>query len=395
MAPASSAYPVREWRPEFSRLESDMQDALRREGEVAVSTPLAEGKRAQLGIALQQLGAAADQVFSLPSGEDESKAQEAARAELEPKRVQISEIVAELLRLNDQAQEEAARRINQVYGGVRTEILALTALFFLLALGTGLYTFGANRRTFHRLQLLAAQLSVQSGQLRRLSWKLIDVQEDTLRQVARDLHDEFGQILTAIGLMLRRVGRLPAAAADPALASELREAKQVVEDTLQRVRGQSQMFRPAVLDDFGLEQTLDWLSQQFERQAGLAVHFYSIHSGQPGELDGELAPEDSIHVYRIVQEALNNAVRHANASQAWVTLDQRPGELRVEVRDDGLGFAVADAESVGLGLMGMRERAEHLQGMLAVQSAPGQGTVIEVRVPRSIKALPQVPEGVT
>ena len=259
-------------------------------------------------------------------------------------------------------------------------------LLFLLGLGTGLYTFRANRRTFETLRQLTEQLRLQSAQLRKLSWKLIDVQEDTLRQVSRDLHDEFGQILTAIGLMLRRAG--PKAASDAGLLEELHSVRRVVEDTLQKVRDQSQMFRPAVLDDFGLEQTLEWLARQFEKQAGVPIHFRS------GGLASALPPEDSIHIYRIVQEALNNVTRHSKARQAWVAVEESDGELVLEIRDDGQGFDPAAAQGEGLGLLGRRERAEHLRGVFTLHSAPQHGTAVRVRIPLAGQPLPRAVEGV-
>ena len=251
--------------------------------------------------------------------------------------------------VNDQAQADAADRITATYENVKTDILLITALLFLLALGTGLYTFAANKKTFAKLQHLAEQLQAQSGQLRKLSWKLIEVQEETLRRVARDLHDEFGQILTAIGVMLNRAGR-KAHNPDPALMAELEYVKSIVEETLSKVRDQSQMFRPGVLDDFGLDQTLEWFTRQFSRQAGIQVHF----SGPLGS--GRLPPEESIHVYRIVQEALNNVARHSRATEAWVEMEER-------------------------------ERAEHLKGTLNIQSTPGNGTAISVRIP--LKKTPE------
>jgi signal transduction histidine kinase len=386
LAQVSNAYPLRDSLPEFTRLESDMQDALAREGKVAVSTPLSDGKRARLAIALQQFRASTDQVFSLAASGDEARVRQAARAEMEPRRVEISEDVSELLRLNDQAQDEAAQRVSSVYSGVKRDVVLLTALLFLLALGTGLYTFGANRRTFERLQHLTDQLREQSAQLRKLSWKLIDVQEDTLRQVSRDLHDEFGQILTGIGLMLRRAGQR--AAADPALLQQLEEVKQVTAETLQRIREQSQMFRPAVLDDFGLEETLEWLAGVFEKQSGMPVHFRwdGTESGLP--------PEVSIHVYRVVQEALNNVARHSKASAAVVTVERRDNELHVEIRDDGAGFDTGASAGDGLGLMGMRERAQHLHGDLAIRSeaaGPEHGTAVRLRVPLAGMLLSPLP----
>ncbi len=378
MTEAGTKYPIHDWRAEFNRLRNDTADAVRLEGRYAVRAPAADDKRAQLRLELDDFWRSIDKVFALASRGQERTARTLAQTEVENQRAVISEIVSRLLVLNDQAQTEAAEKINSVYGSVKRDILVVIVALFLLALGTGLETLRANRRTFERLQHLAEQLQVQSEQLRALSWKLIDVQEETLRRVARDLHDEFGQILTAIGAMLSRGGR-KALDKDPVLVQDLEAVKAIVEETLQKVRDQSQMFRPAILDDFGLAQTLEWFVQQFSRQAGIMVHF-------DGRLmDGFFAPEETIHVYRIVQEALNNVARHSRAREAWVVLNEQNGKLNLEIRDNGAGFE-AGAEMTrsagkGVGLMGMRERAEHLGGLLTVQSEPGQGTVVKVSVP--------------
>ncbi|MGH9328463.1 MAG: sensor histidine kinase, partial [Terriglobia bacterium] len=279
-----------------------------------------------------------------------------------------------LLRSNDLAQIDAARRIHRVYESFKRNNLALLCLLLLLALATGLYTFQANRKTFERLSHLAQRLKSQSEQLRRLSWKLIDVQEDTLRQVARDLHDEFGQILTALGILLSRAGQK---ASSPALTADIQTVKGIVEETLQNIRDRSQMFRPAILDDFGLGKTLEWFATQFSRQTGVSVHVAVADVRLPGD--------QAIHAYRIVQEALSNVARHSQASEAWVILEQNEEGLKVEIRDSGKGFlpeaARDQATGEGLGLMGMRERAQRLNGTLTIQSAPDQGTIVRVHIP--------------
>ncbi len=376
MAEIGVRYHISDWRAEFARLRADMDDAATLESQYAVSMSAADDKRGQLRTALQDFWRSGDQVFALAGGGQEAAARTLVQTELENKRAVLSEIVARLLVLNDQAQAEAAETINSVYGKVKRDILIVIGVLFLLALGTGIYTLQASRKTFQKLHHLAEQLQTQSAQLRKLSWKLIDIQEETLRHVARDLHDEFGQILTAIGAMLSRAGR-PAMGSDSVFIRDLEAVKKVVEDTLQSVRDRSQMFRPAVLDDFGLKQTLEWFVGQFARQAGINVHF-------EGKLtDGPFPPEEAIHVYRIVQEALNNVARHSSAREAWVTMDSQNAELLLEIRDNGAGFEMGAemSRSAGVGLMGMRERAEHLGGSLTVQSAPGKGTVVRVSVP--------------
>jgi signal transduction histidine kinase len=391
LALSKSRYPIRDWKPEFTRLRQDMQNAAMLEGRFAIDTPASRDKRIQLRDTLHDFGVISDRVFALAQQGHTDQAQAMIETELESKRAVISEIVARLLVVNDQSQAEAAERIHTTYEDVKTDIFVITAILFLLALGTGLYTLQASRKTFAKLHHLAEQLHDQSGQLRKLSWKLIDVQEETLRQVARDLHDEFGQILTAIGVMLNRAGR-KVRDPDPVFTQDFENIKTIVEDTLSKVRDQSQMFRPGVLDDFGLDQTLEWFARQFSRQAGIEVHF-------SGTLSNDCFPaEEAIHVYRIVQEALNNVARHSKATEAWVQMEERVGELSLEIRDNGVGFETSPpsgrSPGEGIGLMGMRERTEHLNGRLLIKSAPGNGTVISVRIPLKKVVRPTVAERV-
>jgi signal transduction histidine kinase len=378
MAFSQSKYPIRDWQAQFTRLRDDMDNAITVEGQFAVSTPATGEKRIQLRAALQDFWRLADQVFLSAQRGEEERARLLTQTELESKRAVISEIINRLLVLNDRAQAEASERINEVYGSVRNNNLLVLAVLFVLALATGLYTLQASRKTFEELRRLAEQLQVQSEQLRKLSWKLIDLQEHTLRQVARDLHDEFGQILTAIGIMLRRTGQ-KALDQDPVLLKDVHTVKSIVEDTLQNIRDRSQMFRPAILDDFGLQPALKWFVEQFSRQTDVRVHLKADLT------DSFFDPEGAIHLYRIVQEALTNVARHSHAHEAWITLDERDGVLHLKVRDDGVGFERAgptdQAAGEGIGLMGMRERAEHLGGTFSVHSVPKQGTVVNVSIP--------------
>ena len=376
MTESPARYKIADWRAGFARLREDMEDASNLERQYAVETKAADDKRVQFRAALHDFWRATDNVFAVADAAREADARRIIQSEAEAKRAVISEIVARLLVLNDQAQVQAGERINLVYGNVKRNILLVIAALSLFALATGLYTLQANRKTFQRLRHLAEKLQTQSEQLRKLSWKLIDVQEETLRQVARDLHDEFGQVLTAIGAMLGRAGRKVPDSESPFL-QELQAGKQIVEQTLQNVRDRSQMFRPAILDDFGLEQTLESFAGQFARQAGIQVHF-------EGKLrEGFFPPEDAIHVYRIVQEALNNIARHSGAREAWVSLTEQQGDLKLEIRDSGGGFEAGaeTSSSRGTGLMGMRERAEHLGGSLEIESSPGRGTLIKALIP--------------
>jgi signal transduction histidine kinase len=384
-----SRYPIYYWKGKFSALHEDMNQRLVLEAQYATNTPAGDAQRRQLHDILDNFWLLSDEAFGLADQGHEDSARYLIRSQLEEQHETISRVVSQLLNLNDQAQQEAGQRVILVYGQVSKDILLLIGVLFLVALGTGLYTLQANRKTFERLHHLAEKLQSQSEQLRMLSWKLIEVQEQTLRQVARDLHDHFGQILTAIGVMLGRAGQ-KAAESDPVFVQDVRATKKIVEDTLQSVRDESQIFRPAILDDFGLQQTLEWFAEQFSRQTGVQVHY-------AGELaDGLFPPEAAIHLYRIVQEALSNVARHSGAREAWVTLGEKDNHLHLEIRDNGKGFEASPemkrAAGQGMGLMGMRERAEHLQGVLLIRSVPQKGTTVSVRVPIRRPSMHSLPE---
>jgi signal transduction histidine kinase len=384
-----SRYPIFYWKGKFSGLHEDMNKRLALEAQYAQSTPAGDKLRWQLRDILDNFWQLSDEAFTLADQGHEDSARYLIRSQLEEQHQTISRVVSQLLNLNDQAQQEAGQRVILVYGAVSKDILLLIGVLFLVALGTGLYTLQANRKTFERLHHLAEKLQSQSEQLRMLSWKLIEVQEQTLRQMARDLHDHFGQILTAIGVMLGQAAK-KAEETEPGFVQDVRAVKTIVEDTLQRVRDGSQIFRPAILDDFGLQQTLEWFAEQFSRQTGVQVHY-------GGKLaDGLFPPEAAIHVYRIVQEALSNVARHSGAREAWVTLGEKDNQLDLEIRDNGNGFEAGPemkrAAGQGIGLMGMRERAEHLQGSLSIRSAPHKGTTVSVRIPLRRPSLHSRPE---
>ena len=158
-----------------------------------------------------------------------------------------------------------------------------------------------------------AQLAALSAQRSELAQQLISTQESTLRHISRELHDEFGQILTAIGAMLSRAGnQVPEGSR---LRADLREVAEIAQGTLDKVRSLSQALHPVMLDESGLESTLDWYLPVVERQAG--IHLSYEKSGTVFPVDGDAA----IHVYRVLQEALNNVTRHSGAREAWVRLE--------------------------------------------------------------------------
>ena len=202
---------------------------------------------------------------------------------------------------------------------------------------------------------------------------MISTQESTLRYISRELHDEFGQILTAVGSMLGRAEK-HAPEGSP-LRTELREVNEIAQTTLDNIRTLSQALHPVMLDEAGFESTVDWYIPTVEKQTGITIHFEK--SGNSYPVNGSTG----IHMYRILQEALNNVARHSGAREAWVRLRFLQDALELEVEDHGKGFTLPSAKPA-IGLVAMRERAELLGGTLAFSQPPQGGTLVRLKVQR-------------
>jgi signal transduction histidine kinase len=212
--------------------------------------------------------------------------------------------------------------------------------------------------------------------LQVLSRRVVEVQEEERRRLARELHDEIGQALTAIGINLQVLER----SCGPEARPRLEDCRGVVRHTIEQVRGLALDLRPSMLDDLGLAAALRWLVDRQAQRAGFAGHFSAPSSEAP------LHPDLATACYRIAQEALTNAVRHARARHVWVALEQDEAEVRLTIRDDGVGFDPGEARRRGargasLGLVGIQERAEMLGGRVAVESEPGHGAGVRAWFP--------------
>jgi PAS domain S-box-containing protein len=219
-----------------------------------------------------------------------------------------------------------------------------------------------------------ARLREQAEQLRTLSRRLLEVQELERRYLACELHDEIGQVLTALKLVLERGTRLPAGER----RESLHEAHQMVKDLTRRVRDLSLRLRPTMLDDLGLLPALLWLFDRYTAQTAVTVRFE--HRG----LDCRLhPPEVETAAYRIVQEAINNVARHAQVREVIVRVWVDQDLLAIQVQDGGVGFSpeATRAQGASSGLSGMQERAVLLDGHVTVASRPGQGTRVTAELP--------------
>lgn len=219
-------------------------------------------------------------------------------------------------------------------------------------------------------------LKKTTEQLQTLSRRLMEVQELERRNIALELHDEIGQVLTGLKLTLDLSARLPAAES----TESLERARDLVNELMARVRKLSLDLRPAILDDLGLLPTLLWHIEHYTAQTNVRVNFK--HSGLEKQ---RFAPEVETAAYRVVQEALTNVARHASVHEAAVRVWTRQDILSIEVADAGSGF---DPETVlgreTSGLTGMRERATLAGGRMKIESCPGSGTrlLAELKITR-------------
>jgi signal transduction histidine kinase len=400
MLDADEPYPLSAWSTQFQRIRTDLDDALRREEQVAPMQRSPE-QREFLRSSLTQFWDAADRTFTLAQNGKQDEARAEIRVSLQARQAALSTAVARLLVQNNEYEEQVAERTAEIYDRVQRQVYVFLAATLTAIVLTSLYLMRSNRRLF-------AQLAALSAQRRDLAQKLIATQESTLRYVSRELHDEFGQILTAVGSMLGRAEKHTPEGSP--LRAELHEVREIAQNTLNTVRSLSQALHPVMLDEAGLETTLDWYLPTVERQTGIAISYEK--SGQAFPLSSAAA----VHIYRIAQEALNNVARHSGSKQAWVRLrflggdgvhdaafpdskavregtasavppiagNERalaPGTLELEVEDHGSGFAAVNGRS-GIGLVAMRERAQLVNGTIEFLHPANGGTLVRLRVPR-------------
>ncbi|HKS81840.1 MAG TPA: sensor histidine kinase [Candidatus Acidoferrales bacterium] len=358
-------YPLTAWSSQFQRIRTDLDDAMQKEQQLGVTRRTPDQNR-YLESSLSQFWDATDRTFSLARDGKEKGAREQIRLTLQARQSALSTAVARLLVENNESEELAAKQVAAIYDRVQRQAYIFLGATLTAILLTSLFLIRSNRRLF-------AQLAALSNQRSELAQQLISTQESTLRYISRELHDEFGQILTAVGSMLGRAEK-HAPEGSP-LRSELREVNEIAQATLDNVRTLSQALHPVMLDEAGLESTVDWYIPTVEKQNGIVIHYEK--SGTPYAMNGG----SGVHVYRILQEALNNVARHSGAKESWVRMRFRPEALELEIEDHGKGFS-APAAKPGIGLVAMRERAELLHGTIQFSKPAQGGTLVRLRVPR-------------
>lgn len=357
-------YSLDAWSAQFARIRTDLDAALEQQRAVAVITQTPE-QRQYLAASLAQFWDAADRIFALARDGQEDEARAQIQLSLQARQAALNTAVARLLVQNNEREEQTAAQVQDIYARVQQQVYIFLAVTLATIVATSLYLIRSNRRLF-------AQLGELSEQRRELAQTLIATRESTLREIARELHDEFGQLLTAMGSMLGRAAR--GAPQESPLRADLREIGEIAQTALDNVRGLSQTLHPSILDELGLDSTIAWYLPTVERQLGISVIYQ--RTGDAVTVDGTTG----IHVYRILQEALSNVARHAGDPRAWVRLRSAVDRLELEIEDQGRGLPTHETPR-GLGVVAMRERAALLGGTLEFLPRHGGGTIVRLRVP--------------
>jgi len=358
-------YPLTAWKPQFDRMRGDLEDAFEREQQFAPQGRT-QDQQQYLQSSLAQFWDAVDRTFAVAGTGKESEAREQIRISLQARLAALTTAVARLLVQNNESEERTAAQVTEIYSRVeRQAYFFLTATLIAIVL-TSLYLIRSNRLLFNQLATLSDQRS-------DLAQKLISMQESTLRHISRELHDDFGQILTAMGAMLGRArNQVPE---ESQVHADLVEVREIAQTTLEKVRSLSQALHPVMLDEAGLEQTIEWYLPVVERQTGIGISYEK--SGAPFPVNGSAA----VHVYRVLQEALNNVARHSGAKRAWVRLQFLRDDLQLEVEDHGVGFPSSRPRQ-GIGVVAMRERAEILGGKIEFSRPTDGGSLVRMTVPK-------------
>jgi signal transduction histidine kinase len=267
-------------------------------------------------------------------------------------------VIARLIETQYRKVNAAQAQINVVTARLLEDSLLFASASVLLAL-----IFAGI--TVRMASQLVRGMEWQTAELGRVSFHMLEDQEAAARRFSHELHDELGQSLTAVKTNLKAL---------PDRSERVADCIHLVDDAISNVREMSQLLRPTILDDFGLAAGLRWLCEGFGQRTGI-----EMVCDVPFE--GRLPDEAETHLFRIAQEALTNVARHASAKQVHVSLKEHADRVTLTISDDGCGLSATPGNSRGLGLIGMRARARSAGGDVQIRSRPGEGVLIEVRVP--------------
>jgi signal transduction histidine kinase len=317
---------------------------------------------------------ALDPLFEWTPSQKATRAFYFLRQEILPRRHASARITSEIARLTQANLDQQRDEIDRSQAAMALFIERMLGITVLLGLGIAAVTVVRITRLERHADDQRGRTVEAERELRRLSRQLVQAQEAERKTISRELHDEVGQMLTALRMELRSLQDLRNSPGDQ-FAAHLEGAKRLTEQSLRALRDMAMGLRPSMLDDLGLGSAVQWQARQFSKAAGIPVNV---------QIDGRVSSLPEPHrtcIYRVIQEALTNCARHANAKRIDIAIAVDAGGISASIRDDGIGFDRASVRGRGLGLVGMQERVMELGGELNIASQKDRGSVVSARIP--------------
>jgi signal transduction histidine kinase len=295
------------------------------------------------------------------------------RDEVFPRRTAMLHIADQIAGINESQLASGKEKVARTFANFRQRL----GITIGLTIGVGLLLAAFSMSRILRLEAEAVaryqEIAMARAELKQLSARLVEAQENERRSISRELHDEVGQALTGIRVELANLSRTIRSKEVDGLEVKVDEIKEMVEDSVGVVRNMALLLRPSMLDDLGLVPALQWQAREVSKRTGVRVKVAAEGVSE------DLPEEHKTCIYRIVQEALHNCVQHSEARMVRVTVQQEPSRILLAIQDDGKGFDVQQER--GMGLLGMQERVSHLGGTFSVESLPGSGAILCIVLP--------------
>lgn len=295
------------------------------------------------------------------------------REQVLTRRMTMINLANQVSQVNQRQLESGNRMVEQLFWSFRRRLV----LVLVLTVSVGILLAAFSTYRILQLEREAAQRLKEVAQARReaqdLSARLVDAQEEERRNIARELHDEVGQSLSALLLGIGNVSKTGAVAGDTGLQAQMQSLRALAERSVTVIRNISLLLRPSMLDDLGLVPALQWQAREFSRTTDMRVSIASEG------ISDHLPEEYKTCIYRVVQEALHNCQRHAQAKNVRIQVQQMDDALMLTIQDDGRGFK--PERDRGLGLLGIEERVHRLHGKLLIDSEEGKGTLLSITLP--------------